>query len=80
MSERNDMIGKKVVPSTLGWSHILKFDSPIVLLYVEKGTQHFVVCKMYKAPDIYYEHKFYDIDSALEFFNRYVEREKNSKD
>lgn len=67
-----EWIGKKIVNDELGWCHILKFDSPKVLLYVEKGTKHFVVAKMYKAPVLYYKHDYYDIDSALEFYNRYV--------
>lgn len=39
---------------------------------VDKGTQHYVVAKMYKLPDVYYVHKYYDLDKAEEFYHRYI--------
>lgn len=56
----------------LGKCKILKTNYPKILLYVDKGTKHYIVAKMYKKPDIYYKHDYYDLDKAEEFYERYI--------
>ena len=66
MSKIEDWSGKKFYNDNqhLGWCEILKNDYSKLLMSVDKGTQHYVVAKMYKLPDVYYVHKYYDLDKA----------------
>lgn len=72
MGKIEDWTGKKFYNERYGWCQILRNNYPKLLMEVEKGTQHYIVAKMYKAPDVYYVHQYYDLDKAEEFYNRYI--------